>query len=150
MAFGGGGSGKVKSDINVTPLVDVVLVLLIIFLVAMPIEMKEITMDIPKKAEDSVPPDMIPDQLTVSVQKGGVIMINDQEVNRIDLATKLKERLDRKREKVVFVDFDEETPYGQAVGIMDTVKGAGATTVALKMSEKDTNEPDSPDAPASP
>ena len=140
----GGGRQGVKSDINVTPLVDVVLVLLIIFLVAMPIVMKDITIDIPKKAEDSVPIDMLPDQITVTVQKGGVLMIDNAEVNRIDLAEKLRARLSRKSEKVVFVDFDDETPYGDAVGIMDTVKGAGATTVALKMKELEQN----PAAPA--
>jgi len=149
MESGGGGHG-VKSNINVTPLVDVVLVLLIIFLIAMPIEMKDITIDIPKRAEDSVPPDMIPDQITVAIGKGGVITINDQEVNKIDLAQRLKERLDRKREKVVFVDFDDEARYGDVVGVMDLVKGAGATTVALKMKEKDQNAPPGTPAPATP
>lgn len=146
----GGGGHSVKSNINVTPLVDVVLVLLIIFLIAMPIEMKDITIDIPKRAEDSVPPDMIPDQITVAIGKGGVVTINDQEVNKIDLAQRLKERLDRKREKVVFVDFDDEARYGDVVSVMDLVKGAGATTVALKMKEKELNTPPATPAPATP
>jgi biopolymer transport protein TolR len=150
MAFSAGGGGGVRSDINVTPLVDVVLVLLIIFLIAMPIEMKDITIDIPKKAPEDQPiPDIIPDQITVAIQKGGTITINDQEVNKIDFAQRLKERLDRKREKVVFVDFDDEARYGDVVGLMDLVKGAGATTVALKM--KDKIDPSAPaPAPATP
>ena len=64
---GGGGRGAVKSDINVTPLVDVVLVLLIIFLVTMPILMKDISVDVPKKAEENTPPELLPDVQVVIV-----------------------------------------------------------------------------------
>jgi biopolymer transport protein ExbD len=145
MDAGGGGNG-VKSNINVTPLVDVVLVLLIIFLIAMPIEMKDITIDIPRRTDETVDPTTIPDQLTVAIQKGGAITINDQEVNRSELAEKLRARLDRKREKVVFVDFDDESRYADVVGVMDLVKGAGADTVALKMKEKEQN-PATPPTP---
>jgi biopolymer transport protein ExbD len=148
MAFGGsGGTRKPKSDINVTPLVDVVLVLLIIFLVAMPVLLRNITIDIPKKTEDQ--PDVVmPDQITVEVQEGGIIMLNGQTVERAQLAEKLRSRLETKREKVVFVDFHEKYRYGDAVQIMDTVKGAGATTVALKI--KEPAQPGAPGAPGTP
>ena len=135
MGGGGGGSGRVKSDINVTPLVDVVLVLLIIFLVTMPILMKDISIDIPKKTEDNVPADMVPDQLTLEY-RAGRLSISGSEVQRTELAERLRERLDRKRDKIVFVDFDDETRYGEAVILMDVAKGAGATTIALKMKEE--------------
>src|SRR5215208_4843717 len=105
MAFGGSGaSGGVKSDINVTPLVDVVLVLLIIFLVAMPIVMKNIEIEIPKKLEDQQVEVVLPDQVTVEVTKGGVILLNGVEINKAELAVKLRDKLALKREKVVFVD----------------------------------------------
>jgi biopolymer transport protein ExbD len=139
MAFGGsGGSGKVKSDINVTPLVDIVLVLLIIFLVAMPIVMRDISIDIPKKIDQPEQFD-IPDQITVEIAKGGAVLLNGHEIDRVDLATKLHDKLEHKREKVVFVDFDNLTRYGDVVSVMDTCKGAGATTVGLKV--KDDNAP---------
>jgi biopolymer transport protein TolR len=159
MAFGGGSGKGPKSDINVTPLVDVVLVLLIIFLVAMPIVMKEIEIDVPKKTEEPIEQVVVPDQITVEITKGGGVLLNNVQIDRVDLATKLRDRLESKREKIVFVDFDESTRYGDAVQVMDVCKGAGATTVALKM--KDANNspgqappggaaPAAPGAPAAP
>ena len=136
MSFGGSGGSGVKSDINVTPLVDVVLVLLIIFLVAMPIVMKNIEVEIPKKLEDQQVEVVLPDQVTVEVTKGGVLLLNGIEINKAELAVKLRAKLELKREKVVFVDFDENTRYGDAVSIMDTIKGAGATKVALKIKDE--------------
>jgi biopolymer transport protein ExbD len=135
MAFGGGGSGKLKSDINVTPLVDIVLVMLIIFLVAMPVVMKKIDLDVPKKTDE--PPDqvVVPDQVTVEITKGGGVLLNGVSIERVDLAEKVRNQLEHKREKVVFVDFDDATRYGDAVSVMDTVKGAGAKTVALKIKD---------------
>jgi biopolymer transport protein ExbD len=142
MGFGGsGGSGRVRSDINVTPLVDIVLVMLIIFLVAMPVVMNKIELEVPKKTED--PPDeiVLPDQITIEVTKSGVLLLNGIEITRTELATKLRTRLEHKREKVVFVDFDNNTRYGDTVQIMDLAKGAGATTVALKMKDANTASP---------
>jgi biopolymer transport protein ExbD len=136
MAFGGsGGTGKVKSDINVTPLVDIVLVMLIIFLMAMPVVMQKIDIEIPKKLEDQPIDIVLPDQITIEVTKAGVILLNTVETSRGELAVKLRERLEHKRDKAVFVDFDEGTRYGDAVSIMDTARGAGATTIALKLKD---------------
>jgi biopolymer transport protein TolR len=145
MGGGGGGSGKVKSDINVTPLVDIVLVMLIIFLVAMPIVMRKIDIEIPKKIEDPPVDIVLPDQVTIEVTKAGIILLNAVEVPRAQLAVKLRERLEHKRDKAVFVDFDENTRYGDAVQIMDAAKGAGATTIAMKI--KDVAGPGQPGAP---
>ena len=151
MAFGGsGGTGKVRSEINVTPLVDVVLVMLIIFLVAMPVVMKNIQIEVPSKVDEPPENVVLPDQITVEVTKAGTILLNSVEVTRTDLAIKLRERLEHKREKVVFVDFDDNTRYGDAVSIMDTVKGAGATSLAMKMKDAYNAPPGQPAAPGSP
>ena len=131
MAFGGGKKARVKGDINVTPLVDVVLVLLIIFLVALPVVMRDLDLDVPNKAQN--PPDVMQKQITVEVIQGGRLLLNGVEIERVDLATKLRDRLEGDRNRVVFVGFDDATRYGDAVSIMDTVKGAGAVKVALKM-----------------
>jgi biopolymer transport protein ExbD len=134
---GGGDDDDLISEINVTPLVDVVLVLLIIFLVTMPVLMKDISIDIPKKSEENLPVDMVPpDQLVVEYKEDGRILLNTLEVNRTELAVKIRERLERKREKIVFVQFDDGVRYGDAVSIMDTCKGSGASTVALKMADE--------------
>jgi len=137
MAFGGGGGGgRVKSDINVTPLVDVVLVLLIIFLVAMPVVMRMINIDVPKKTDEPVENVVMPEQTTVEISKDGAVLLNGIAIDRPALAEKLTAQLEHKREKVVFVDFDESVKYGDAVAIMDLAKGSGAETVALKIKEE--------------
>src|SRR5262249_52578247 len=141
MAFGGGGgAGRVKSDINVTPLVDVVLVLLIIFLVAMPVVMRMINVDVPKKTDEPVENIVMPEQTTVEISKDGAVLLNGIAIDRPALAEKLTARLETKRDKVVFVDFDESVKYGEAVHVMDICKGAGATTGALKIKEDQPKE----------
>ncbi len=142
MAFSaGGGRNGVRSEINVTPLVDVVLVLLIIFLVTMPILMRELDLEIPRKSEEVIepPPE---EQVVVEVGLDG-LKLNGQEIGKFDLAEKVRNSLKNRREKIVFVGFDDELPYGEAVSIMDVIKGAGAEKVALKMKE----DKDSPAAP---
>jgi biopolymer transport protein TolR len=160
MAFGGGGGrSRMRSDINVTPLVDVVLVLLIIFLVAMPVVMKKITLDIPKKLEEKLMEQVFtPTQIVVEIRREGLdgagnvisVTLDGADVPRAELAGKLRDKLETKREKVVFVDFDDATRYAEAVSVMDTVKGAGATTVGLKMKEDTGNPGGNPASPASP
>lgn len=130
MAFGATARGGVRSEINVTPLVDVVLVLLIIFLVSMPILLEQIRIEVPKKAETLSLPDLATEPLLVEL-KDGRLLVSGEEIARSELGTRVKERLTRSTDKVVFVDFDDATRYGDAVSIMDTCKGAGASTVAI-------------------
>jgi biopolymer transport protein TolR len=130
----GGGKNAVRSDINVTPLVDVVLVLLIIFLVTMPILMRELDLEIPRKDESSIP-DVQEAQVVVTVALDGSLKLNDVDVGKYDLAEKVRDQLKIRRDKIVFVGFDDDLKYGDAVAIMDLIKGAGAEKVALKMKE---------------
>jgi biopolymer transport protein ExbD len=142
MGISAGGGGSQRSDINVTPLVDVVLVLLIIFLVTMPVLMRHITLEIPRKLEDNeVPVESTSNTITVLGKADGTVVINDgsgeQTVNRVELASKIAPLLkEKKTEKVIFVDFEDEIVYSDAVGIMDTLKGAGAEKIALKTRDK--------------
>lgn len=135
MSTGGGGRNSVKSEINVTPLVDVVLVLLIIFLVTMPILMRDISLEIPRKNET---PDVTqtPDaQIIVELAIDGSVKLNGESVSKFEVTEKLAGLLKNKREKIVFVGFDDDIKYGEAVELMDLVKGAGAEKVALKMKD---------------
>ena len=147
----GGGKGKVKSDINVTPLVDVVLVLLIIFLVTTPIMMRQITIEVPRKLSNVEDPTIASKQITVLLRADGMIVISDgrdlnKEVPRIELAKTLGPIIkDKKTEKVVFVDFEDQVPYGDAVSVMDTVRGAGAEKVALKIRDENAEGPSTDD-----
>ncbi len=139
-----GGSHSVKSDMNVTPLVDVVLVLLIIFLVTLPMIMREISIDVPKKSDTPPPPDSSAKSIVVKIAKRAptdvsyTFTLNEVEVSKTELSTKLHAYLERMREseRVVFVDTEGDVLYGDTVALMDTCKGAGAKTVALKMRDE--------------
>jgi biopolymer transport protein ExbD len=135
MGFGGGSGKGVRSDINVTPLVDVCLVLLIIFMVMMPVIMRDITLEIPRKAEPNED-QMSEAVIVVQVEMDGTIKLNDKQVNKFQLAEELAATLKNKRDKIVFAGFADDLNYAEAVSVMDVIKGAGATKVALKMKDE--------------
>ncbi len=121
-----------------TPLVDVVLVLLIIFLVTMPIQMRQITIEIPRKMEKTVEFDpKAGEQITLEMGADGRVLMRvgaseEPNLSVLDLPGKLRPALKKKTgDKVVFVDFDFEVKYDNVVTLMDVVKGAGAEKVAL-------------------
>ncbi len=119
---------NVNSGINVTPLVDVVLVLLIIFMVVTPLLEKDIPVRTPnsEKVEDqSEPP---PDQLVVYVSERGELRINTEAVSLADFVARLKPRLAGKapNDRVVFLAPDDRLNYGTFVSIIDRTKQAGA------------------------
>lgn len=147
----GGNKGGVQSEINVTPLIDVLLVLLIIFLVVMPIMMKMETLDIPRKIQENETPDPNAIMLTVKVKVtlDMVLYENDKEtpVAAVDLARTLRPKLEevakRSLDRVVFVDFDDAVPWLNVVGTMDQIRSLATDVnhdevkVALKVKEDD-------------
>jgi biopolymer transport protein TolR len=162
MGMSTGGSGKpgaVQSDINVTPLIDVLLVLLIIFLVIMPVMMKMETLEVPRKLDDQHEmPDPNATQLTVIVHVGGDMTFKDNDKESqfpgSELLHNLRPRIEAlaqrgSTEKVVFVDFDPEVQWEAVVSTMDTIRALAADVnhdevkVALKVKE-DKDETKSP------
>jgi biopolymer transport protein ExbD len=149
MSTGGGKPGSVQSDINVTPLIDVLLVLLIIFLVIMPVMMKMETLEVPRKIDETKEmPDPNASMLTVTVKKDLSITFNDGDkdmsIQAIDLAKTLRpkvEAIHAGTEKVVFVDFEPEVPWKDVVETMDTIRSLASDVnhdeikVALKVDE---------------
>lgn len=133
----GGSEGGPKSDINVTPLVDVVLVLLIIFLVTMPIMMRQISIEVPRKINEETEVIAAPsEQIQIEVKADNTVLLiignAEEETTIAQLPAKLRPALEKKSgEKAVFVDFDFAIPYGTAVQVMDTIAGSGAEKVAL-------------------
>jgi biopolymer transport protein TolR len=124
----GGSERGPRSYINITPLVDVVLVLLIIFLVVMPIGMHHIPVEVPREAE---PIEVAPAAIVLFGSADGTVQLEDgtgarRSVSRSDLATTIRPMVEAlEDERVVFVDFDNEVEYEDVVSIMDTVKGMG-------------------------
>ncbi len=131
MAFTtGGGKGQVRADINITPLVDVVLVLLIIFMVMTPVLLKKMEVNVPDKVDVEVQT-TVSDQLVVSVGPTGAVAINREPVVRADVAERIGSILRARREKVIFFDVADEAPYAEVVSVMDDCRGAGAKVLGI-------------------
>ena len=127
-----GGSNKgANSDINVTPLIDVVLVLLIIFMVLTPRTIEEITANLPAKTETKKKKDDKNDQLLVAVYEDGTAALNLQVMEDREIWDQLRKRLRAKEKKVVFVDAHPNLDFGRVVMMMDLAKDAGADRVGL-------------------
>ena len=148
MSTGGGSPNAVKNDINVTPLIDVLLVLLIIFLVIIPIMMKMESLQVPRKIDDTEQPDPNASQLTIKVKADMSMALNDGTtevpVNANDVARMLRPKLESLHlgtEKVVFVDFEDPVPWKTVVGTMDSIRSLASDAshdeikVALKLKE---------------
>jgi biopolymer transport protein ExbD len=130
MAFGTSGAG-VRSDINVTPLVDVVLVLLIIFMVMTPMMLKDLDVSVPEKADVSIINPTTVTQIVVSVTKEGDVQINREPINESQLAEKIHDLISVRSDKLVFFDIDDDAKYGQAAHVMDVCRGAGVKTLGI-------------------
>jgi biopolymer transport protein TolR len=127
-----GGPGRTQSSINVTPLVDVLLVLLIIFMVVTPILTKALQSRIPKTVEEATPHDYSDRQLVVRLGATGVLRLNADEVSLVTLPERLRKAFTGLgADRTVFVDADDRVPYGNVVQVMDLCRGAGATAIAV-------------------
>lgn len=122
--------GGPKGDINVAPLVDVVLVLLIIFMVLTPSMLKHLTATVPKKAEENRA-QVSETVIVVEYTASGELTVNTEPVAPEALVQKLAERLRSARQKVVFFKAEDEAPYGEVIRLMDLARGAGAETLAV-------------------
>jgi biopolymer transport protein TolR len=129
----GGKPGRARPNMNVTPLVDVVLVLLIIFMVITPLLAKQFWVHLPNKIEKEQPPD--PDDkdkaIVVSVTKTGEIKINREVVPKAELGGKLHRVLAAKEQRIIFFDAEDDAEFGTAVEVMDLARGGGASTIAV-------------------
>ena len=122
------GIGTSLSEINVTPLVDVMLVLLIIFMVTAPMMQTGIGVDLPRAETESAPAE---EGLTLTVTKDRYIHIGDNPVNIMLLENKLNEYFYGKEKRVVFIRADADVPYGFFISVIDKAKKAGVEVVGL-------------------
>ncbi len=135
MAMQLGGKG-VKSDINVTPFVDIVLVLLIIFMVVTPLLSRTLDLAVPPKSQDTVTDVVSADQLVLTVkgpETSPKIFLNREEIQGGPDGVKLRidELMKNRREKVVFFQADNELPYAFIVQVLDSIRGGGAEKIGL-------------------
>jgi biopolymer transport protein ExbD len=122
-----------RSEINVTPLIDVVLVLLIIFMVVTPLAERELSVLLPDQRRVHAPSDVAPSQLAVRIDERGALAINDRDVASERYVAELRELLDGREaaQRVVFVMASDAVSYPRLVEVMDGAKQAGALTVGL-------------------
>jgi TolR protein len=117
---------SVMSEINVTPLVDVMLVLLIIFMVTAPLLQQGVDVNLPQAKGKNLPPE---ERLSIVIKKGGEIFLNDNHVSMAELTKKLAAV--SKLNPNVFLKADKDVPYGLVVEVMGEVKEAGIEKLGM-------------------
>ena len=127
----GGGHRRYRplAEINVTPLVDVMLVLLIIFMVTAPLMTSGVSVDLPKTNAQQINSDSEP--LTVSVNAQGDIYLQNEQIDLANLVTKLQAIAQNNPDRRIFVRGDKDLPYGRIMQVMGTITLGGFTKVAL-------------------
>jgi biopolymer transport protein ExbD/biopolymer transport protein TolR len=128
---------KVNSDINVTPMVDVMLVLLIIFMVITPMLQKGVSVDLAKvNNPESMPDADKEDALIVAIMRDGIVYFGKEKITPDQLTDKIKDRLASRTDKRVFVRADARAKFGAVVEVVDNVRAAGVDDLGLLTDQK--------------
>lgn len=126
----GGAKGGVKSEINVTPLVDVMLVLLIIMMVIAPMLQQGVPVELPTALNSTDKPDTS-DQTIVNIDRQGALYVNSLPVTETEVIERVKGALEGKKELIVYLKADREAEYGQIMKMMDALRASQIETVSL-------------------
>jgi biopolymer transport protein ExbD len=126
----GGAKGGVKSDINVTPLVDVMLVLLIIMMLVAPMLQKGVDVKLPSAANTTDKPET-QGQTVVGIQANKQVYLNSVPVRQSDLGSRVADLVEGQAEKVVLIKADEDVDYGTVMETMDNLRTAGIEDMGL-------------------
>ena len=126
----GGAKGGVKSDINVTPLCDVMLVLLIIMMIVAPLLQQGVSVTLPK-ASNTVDKPEVQGQTVIAIARDKSMYVNAKPVQEGEMAARINEILENAKEKVVLIKADEEVPYSAVMAAMDQLRQAGIEDIGL-------------------
>jgi biopolymer transport protein TolR len=140
---------KVNSNINVTPMVDVMLVLLIIFMVITPMLQKGVSVDLAKVNNPQQMPDADKeDALIVAVMRNGDVFFGNDRINSDQLTNKIKDRIANRVNKTVYLRADARAKYKSVVDVVDNVRAAGVDDLGLLTDQKkQTSPPGTPQSP---
>jgi biopolymer transport protein TolR len=132
MAVGTGGLHRTNASINVTPLIDVLLVLLIIFMLVAPVLTKALRSEIPRKADSPLPEEYAERQLVLNVAADGTLALNREPTTLENLPGRLRDVFaSRGGKRVLFVDADDALPYASVVQVLDLCRSGGAESIGL-------------------
>lgn len=131
----GGGSTTLQNDINVTPMIDVLLVLLIIFMMIVPQLRKSIDLQLPDPNPSVAPVDAKSDQIVLEILPGPQFLINKEAVSAARLGPRLREIYDPRPEKIIFVKADSNVVYQDVIKAMDVARGAGVKVIGVPPKE---------------
>jgi biopolymer transport protein TolR len=131
MAMTQGGNTGLSNDINVTPMIDVLLVLLVIFIMAVPMMRKAIDLQLPDPTPQPQTTTQAPDQIVLQVLPGGAYKINSEAVTKDKLAARLKEIFEPRPDKIIFVKGDPTVKYQDVIFGMDQARGAGVKVIGI-------------------
>lgn len=137
MSSGSGGGGGHSNEINVTPMIDVLLVLLIIFMMIIPMSRKTIDANLPDPNPQVQAANDASNQIVLSVVSSELFKINQDEVNREGLFAKLRSVYDTRPDKIIFVKADSSVTYGDVIFAMDQARGAGVKVIGVAPAPKD-------------
>ncbi len=126
-----GGSGGMRSEINVTPLVDVVLVLLIIFMVLTPVVQMGYLVKVPPKAPANLPPSAIQDQIVLRLMAGPRVLINKEEMSMEQFPGRIREVLRGNTSKMVFFSGGRDVDYETTMKFLDVARASGAKNIGI-------------------
>lgn len=129
MAMRLGDSEELQAEINVTPLVDVVLVLLVIFMVVTPLLKHELPIELPLAENSRNTQDL--SQLTLTLAADGGLLLNGEPMLREALTTQLRTIYAERADKTIFLEADRNLSYGQVVDVMDDCRAAGVATIGV-------------------
>jgi biopolymer transport protein TolR len=138
MAMQLGGSGGIKSDINVTPLVDVMLVLLIIMMIIAPLLQKGVDVRLPIAVNSASKPET-QDQTVLGIKADKTVWLNGVEVRKEEMRQRLDAILETKKEKLILIKADEDAPYSAIMDAMDQLRASGIEDVGLITDSKSSN-----------
>jgi biopolymer transport protein TolR len=133
----GGSKAGVKSDINVTPLCDVMLVLLIIMMIVAPLLQQGVNVKLPVASNTTDKPE-VQGQTVVAISKDKSMFVNAKQVPESEMATKVNEILENQKERVVLIKADEEVEYSAVMAAMDQLRQAGVEDIGLITDPKKT------------
>lgn len=128
MQTNGGKDRRMLSEINVTPLVDVTLVLLIIFMVTTPMLQRGTDVQLPTAQASQVKEEQ---RITLTVTRDSRIFVDNEEVSRQNLETRLKSIAGPGKERVLYLRGDARVPYGFVIEVMDAIKSSGIETIGM-------------------